>query len=117
MAKQARRAACLWTGLAVFGLSAMTASVGAAQSCPADLTALKGQIQTSGLQARLSLPMTTIIENAGGLDQAIARTTAALAVVQARRATAASEGRDTTALDDTILIFTRQIEALECRKG
>lgn len=109
-------------GLTRITLSAMAlcladANASYAQSCPADLTALSSQIATPSLQARLSLPMTTIIANAGGVDQALARTQSALADVLARRAVAAANGRDTRALDDSILVFTRQIEALECIKG
>jgi hypothetical protein len=90
------------------------AGPGHARTCPADLSALDSQIQTPGLRARLSLSFASIIQNAGGVDQAITRTRAALAGVQTRRAQAVANGQDTQTHDEAVLIFTRQIEALQC---
>jgi hypothetical protein len=105
-------------GSAVFllaiGLAGISPSL--AQSCPANLSDLDSQIETPGLRARLWLPLEPIIEQVGSLDEAIARTQSSLLAVQARRATALAEGRDTRSYDDAILIFVRQIEAFECRK-
>lgn len=117
MASRASIGKCHWAPLAAVAISIVCANASYAQTCPADLTALASQIQTPGLQARLSLPMATLVENAGGVDQAIARTQAALEDVQARRVVAVENGRSTQALDDAILVFTKQIEALQCLKG
>ncbi len=62
------------------------------------------------------MPLDPIIEAAGGLGQALTRTQTALSEVQTRRAQAVADGRDTQAMDDAILIFTKQIEALQCRQ-
>ena len=117
MARQVVKGARVWMVLPALALSLAGASASYAQTCPADLTALTSQIQTPGLQARLALPMATLVDNAGGVDQAIARTQTALEDVQARRVVAVENGRGTQALDDAILVFTKQIEALQCLKG
>lgn len=117
MTTQAFKSGRFCLALPVFVLALADASSSYARTCPADLTALASQIQTPGLQARLSLPMATIIQSAGGVDPALARTRAALADAQGRRAIAVSNGRDTQAMDDAIVVLTHQIAALECIKG
>lgn len=88
-----------------------------ADSCPANLSALDSRVQTPELRARLSLPLASVVERAGGVEQAIARSRGALETVRARRAEAAARGGETRALDEAILIFSAQIEALQCRLG
>lgn len=88
-----------------------------AQSCPADLSALSGQISTPAFQPALTMPVDQMITNAGGLDQAIAEAQQALSELSAVKARNIAENMDPGApLNDAILILTSELSAFQCRR-
>ncbi|HEX7761139.1 MAG TPA: hypothetical protein VF459_16655 [Caulobacteraceae bacterium] len=90
-----------------------------AQSCPANLAALSGQIQTPDLQTVLSISIDDIITQAGGLDQAIINTSQRLSRFSAIQANLGNADDDATRLyvNESVVVVTAQLQALQCRKG
>jgi hypothetical protein len=89
------------------------------QTCPANLARSVGQIQTPSLQPLLTESLDDRISRFGGLDQTIASSQQTLARLTAFR----SKLRPTDdpamrqAVDETILVVTQRLQALNCRKG
>jgi hypothetical protein len=105
---------------AIVVLTLVAATSAAAQSCPADLTGISGQVQTPDIQAMLTTTMDTIIaDDGGGLDQAIAVTDAKLSQMQATLQSLTADDDPATRLYviDTITMFQAEISAMTCRRG
>jgi hypothetical protein len=104
--------------LAVAGLI-FAAGQAQAQTCPSDLSSLSGQILTPSLQGAASKTIDQIIQSAGDLSQAIAKTQQELSDTQAAQA---HLGPDTPSLkaqtlSDLVLILQTTLQALQCRQG
>ncbi len=109
------------TLIALLGGGALAAlpNAAAAQSCPANLTALSGQIQTPDLQAILSVSVDDIIAQAGGLDQAITNASQRLARFSAMQTNLGNADDAATRLyiNEAVVVVTAQLQALQCRKA
>lgn len=90
-----------------------------AQTCPADLTSLTGQIQTPDLQALLTVRIDDMVAAAGSLDQAITNLSQRLDRFSAMQANRGNADDATTRqyIDDAVTVATAQLQALQCRKS
>jgi len=106
-----------WLVAAAAFAGLLTTTPALAQSCPADVSDLRSQIQEPQLQDRLYEPLDTIISETGGLDAAIAEWQQRLSEAQADRAALSPDSSAglTRAFDELVLILSHQLDGLRCR--
>lgn len=88
-----------------------------ATTCPVDLSALGPQIRTAAFASKLGTPISKLVADAGGVDQAIATARAKLTDIQSRRALLQVNSAPAVPMDDAIRILSAEIDALECLRN
>ena len=113
-----RRLAALSAVLAA-AASLTLPAVAQAQTCPADLSNLIGQIQTASLQPLLTESLDDRVTREGGVAAAIANSQARLDRLNQFKAQMKADDDDATrqSVDESILIVTSRLQALVCRQA
>ena len=100
-------------------VSVLSGTAWAGSACPADLTAVQGQISTPSLQPVLNKTIDQIIAQAGGIDQAISNAQAerSALVVQRNALLAQTPPANTRTIDEALMLEDAGLSALQCRKA
>lgn len=110
------RALLLLAAVPLFLGSAIPA---AGQTCPANLTALDSQVSTAPVKQVLSKSFDELIQEAGGLSQAIAAAEADKVKYETRLASLPADVSDfeRNLNEDAVLVAGARVTALRCREA